>query len=251
MSLLFSIIFLKRPYELEPLTAKKIPVPEYYDAEGDKLPADVDMARVEKVVYTIEIKKGIKYQDHPCFVKTKWPEEVLNGVDNITDFPEVATRELKAIDYVNQIKRLADSRLPCPILPIMAKYIDGLPEFAGALVKDLETERARRHKEQGAVYNQEHDERVNPIHLDLNAHPFPGVKLVDDYTYQIVLKRPYPQILYWLAMPFFAPMPQEAIDFFEQGILRDKGITIDRYPLGTGPYRIEEYDPNLGVRVCG
>ncbi len=241
----FQYHFLKRPYELEPLTATKIPVAEYYDAEGSKLSPDVEMALVKKVVYTIEIKRGIKYQNHPCFVKTKWPEDVLSGVNNITDFPEVATRELKAIDYVNQIKRLADSRLPCPILPIMAKYIDGLDEFAGALVKDLGIERARRHKEQGAVYNQEQDEMVDPIHLDLNAHPFPGVKLVDDYTYQIVLKRPYPQILYWLAMPFFAPMPQEGMDFFEQGILRDKGITIDRYPLGTGPYRIEKYDPNL------
>ncbi|MFV1975698.1 MAG: ABC transporter substrate-binding protein [Candidatus Scalindua sp.] len=241
----FQYHFLKRPYELEPLTATTIPVAEYYDADGRKLAADTNMEQVEKVVYTIEIKKGINYQNHPCFVKTKWPEEILNDVDHITDFPEVATRELKAIDYVNQIKRLADSRLPCPILPIMAKYIDGLGEFAESLAEDLAAERKRRREEQGAAYNREQDERVNPIHLDLNVHPFPGVKLIDDYTYQIVLKRPYPQILYWLAMPFFAAMPQEAIDFFEQGILRDKGITIDRYPLGTGPYRIEKYDPNL------
>ena len=54
----FQYHFLKRPYELEPLTATKIPVAEYYDAEGSKLPADVDMALVKKVVYTIEIKKG-------------------------------------------------------------------------------------------------------------------------------------------------------------------------------------------------
>jgi hypothetical protein len=74
-------------------------------------------------------------------VKTQWPEEVLESVDHITDFSEVTTRELKAIDYVNQIKQLAESRLPCPILPIMAKYIDGLDMFAGALVKDREAER--------------------------------------------------------------------------------------------------------------
>ncbi|MHC4139856.1 MAG: ABC transporter substrate-binding protein, partial [Planctomycetota bacterium] len=162
----FQYHFLKRPYELEPLTATKIPVAEYYDDEGRLLSADVDMEQVKKVVYTIKIKEGIKYQNHPCFVKTEWPEEILNDVDHITDFSEVATRELKAIDYVNQIKRLADSRLPCPILPIMAKYIDGLDTFAGALVKDLEAERKRRSEEQGAAYNREQDERVNPIHLD-------------------------------------------------------------------------------------
>ena len=142
----FQYHFLKRPYELEPLTAKEIPVAEYYDDEGRLLSADVDMEQVKKVVYTIEIKKGIQYQNHPCFVKTEWPEEILAGVDHITDFPEVATRELKAIDYVNQIKRLADSRLPCPILPIMAKYIDGLDTFAGALVEDLAA-RVTKHAE--------------------------------------------------------------------------------------------------------
>ncbi len=241
----FQYHFLKRPYELEPLTARKVPVAEYYDAEGNKLTPDVDMDQVKKVVYTIEIVKGIKYQNHPCFVRTRWPDEVLNSVDDINGFPEVATRELKAVDYINQIKRLADARLSCPILPIMSKYIDGLGEFAKALVNDLEAEREKRRVVQGAAYNQEQDEMANPIHLDLNAHSLPGVKLLNDYSYQLVLKRPYPQILYWLAMPFFSPMPQEAIDFFEQGILRDKGITIDRYPLGTGPYRIEDYDPNL------
>jgi len=58
----FQYHFLKRPYELEPLTATNIPVAEYYDVDGRKLPIDVDMEQVKKVVYTIKIKEGIKYQ---------------------------------------------------------------------------------------------------------------------------------------------------------------------------------------------
>ncbi|RMD58007.1 MAG: peptide ABC transporter substrate-binding protein, partial [Nitrospirae bacterium] len=65
--------------------------------------------------------------------------------------------------------------------------------------------------------------------------------------FKIILKSKYPQFIYWLAMPFFAPMPKEAILFYSQKVLIDKNITIDRFPLGTGPYRIERYNPNMEI----
>jgi ABC-type transport system substrate-binding protein len=40
--------------------------------------------------------------------------------------------------------------------------------------------------------------------------PLPGVEVIDRHTYRIRLKGKYPQFLYWLAMPFFAPVPWEA-----------------------------------------
>jgi len=243
----FQYHFLKRPYELQPLTAEAIPSPEYIDDQGKKLPTDVDLNQVDKIIYTLKIKKGILYQNHPCFVKTKWSKEELEDIEQISEFPQNATRELVALDYVNQIKRLADPRIHCPILSIMAKYIDGLQELSEALKKDLEKERNDRRIAQGVTYSQEKDERENPIILDLNKHPFPGVKLLDDHSYQIVLKKAYPQILYWLAMPFFAPMPQEAMDFFAQGSMVEKGFTLDRCPIGTGPYQLEKFNPDSKI----
>ena len=69
--------------------------------------------------------------------------------------------------------------------------------------------------------------------------PFPGVEVVDRYTYRIILTAKYPQFVYWLAMPFFSPMPHEAIDFYGQPVMKERNITIDRFPVGTGPYRID------------
>ncbi len=45
-------------------------------------------------------------------------------------------------------------------------------------------------------------------------------------------------------MPFFAPMPWEADVFYDQPGLRDKNITLDWFPIGTGPYLLAENNPN-------
>ena len=76
----------------------------------------------------------------------------------------------------------------------------------------------------------------NPVLLDYRKHPLPGVEKIDDYTYRIILKTKYPQFVYWLAMPFFSPVPEEAALFYKQGPLAKKNITLNRYPVGTGPY---------------
>ena len=45
-------------------------------------------------------------------------------------------------------------------------------------------------------------------------------------------------------MPFFAPMPWEADAFYGQAGLRDKNITLDWFPIGTGAYFLAENNPN-------
>jgi ABC-type transport system substrate-binding protein len=67
---------------------------------------------------------------------------------------------------------------------------------------------------------------------------------VDDYTYRVRLKEPYPQFVYWLAMPFFAPVPWEADKFFQQEGMAQKNFTLDWWPVGTGPYMLTENNPN-------
>jgi ABC-type oligopeptide transport system substrate-binding subunit len=74
-----------------------------------------------------------------------------------------------------------------------------------------------------------------------------GVRTLDRYTYRIVLKRKYPQFIYWLAMPFFAPVPREADLFYEQGPLVALNLKLDNRPVGTGPYRLERLLPNKEI----
>ncbi len=207
-------------------------------------------------VYDITLKAGITYAPHQCFARDgrgrlkyhNLPEN-LPEVTQLHDLPDTGTRELVAADYVTQLKRLADPTLVpgCPILPVMAKYIVGLGEYARLLRKDLEDERAHRREAGGPLYNAELDERRRPIRLDLDRHPLPGVRVLDRHTYRITIKGQYPQILYWLAMPFFAPMPAEALIFYGQSALIARSITLNRYPIGTGPYRIELYNPHREI----
>ena len=249
--------YLIRPYELMPLTATEMPEPTYYDAAGKVLEGDPPVKAVSRAVYNIRIREGVYYQEHPCFARDAQgnplyqdlTEKQMHGIDSIADFPETGTRELTAADYVYQIKRFALPNVQCPILPLMATYIPGLAELAQQLQGEFARIRAQRKAEAGPLYNQELDERKRPIRLDLDAFPCKGVRVLDRYTYQVELSRKYPQFLYWLAMPFFAPVPAEAALFYEQAPLVNRNIKLDNSPVGTGPYRMGTYLPNLEIEL--
>jgi ABC-type transport system substrate-binding protein len=201
--------YLKRPYELIPLTAVEIPKPR--EIEGGRF-----------TVYEIRIKPGILYQPHPGFVEKNLNlkiEEIKN-LGSPYKLP-LGTRELTADDYIYQIKRLAHPQLHSPILGLMSEYIVGLKEFE-----------ARLRKENKGGW------------LDLRQFPLEGVERVDAHTYRVTLKGRYPQFVYWLAMPFFAPMPWEADQFFQQPGMAERNFTLDWWPVGTGPYMLAENDPN-------
>ncbi len=245
--------YLNRPYALEPLTALEMPRPRPCAASVPS-PAG-SPADAHGIGYDIRIKQGISYQPHPCFAQDRSGHFTYHhltsgdvaAVHDISDFAQRGTRELKAADYIYQLYRLADPRNNSPIAPIMAKYILGFDELARALKTALEQERANRRAMAGAAYNQQADEQERPIRLEYSGFPFPGAVLKDDYTFQLVLTMSYPQILYWLAMPFFCPIPWEADRFYSQGPLIQKNITLQSYPVGTGAFRLKQYDPNLEI----
>jgi len=81
-------------------------------------------------------------------------------------------------------------------------------------------------------------------YLDLKKFELPGVKVIDRYTYQIKIKGQYPQLKYWLAMPFFAPVPHEAEKFYSQKGMKEQNISMNWYPVGTGAYFLSKNDPN-------
>lgn len=225
--------FLKRPYALEPLTAEAMPSVRYWDSSGKELPAEVNPEKVARVTYDIRIRPGILYQPHPSFARkpegnpryVPLREGALKTIDTLSDFEETGTRELTAEDYVYQIKRLANPRLNSPIFGLMSEYI-------------LELDALNQQLVQAAKATQKAD------WLDLRPHEFAGAQSTGTYTYRITLKKHYPQFIYWLAMPFFAPIPWEAERFYSQPGMEARNLNLDWHPVGTGPFMLSENDPN-------
>jgi ABC-type transport system substrate-binding protein len=249
----FAYHFLKRPYELVPLIAEEIPQPAYFDNEGRAFAdADPPAGEVGRAEYTIRIRKGVMYQDHPCFalddagqpLYANVSREAVRAYDSPADFPVQGTRELVAHDYALQVRRLADPRLASPIFSTMERYILGFTELQAAYQEMLAAERLRRKERAGLGYSQEADEKTNPVVLDYFAADFPGLEVVGPHEFKVVLKRKYPQIKYWMCMHFFAPVPQEALDFYGQAAMAEKQFSLNKWPVGTGPYYLKVFRPN-------
>ncbi|MDN5871668.1 MAG: ABC transporter substrate-binding protein [Nitrococcus sp.] len=230
--------YLKRPYQLVPLSATEVPEPRYLDAQLRELPADAPAAQIAYSVYEINIKPDIYYQPHPAFARDAQghyryhalSRADLEGIHELSDFRYTGTRRLTAADFVYQIKRLAHPALVSPILGFMSEYIVGLGEYA----KKLRT-----------VYDELERKHGADVFLDLRQYPLEGVEVVDPATYRITIKGKYPQFRYWLAMSFFAPVPWEAVKFYAQPGMAERNLTLDWYPVGTGPFMLTKNNPNL------
>ena len=151
----------------------------------------------------------------------------------VTDFKETGTRELTADDYVYAIRRLATPRIKSPSFSTMADYIVGLKEYGEAIVA---ADKAMR---KGLAPT----DRDLPF-LDFRKYPFAGAEALDKHTLRIRVKGKYPQFKYWLAMTFFAPIPWEAEKFYAQPGMAEKNLTLNFWPVGTGPFMQTEYIEN-------
>ncbi len=224
--------YLKRPYQLVPLAASAMPAVRYLDKHHRPLPDTAPAEKIAFSVYEIHVKPNLRYQPHPAFARDaqgrleydQLTQHDLRDIHVLSDFPHSGTRNVTAADYAYQIKRLAHPQLHTPIFGVMSEYIVGMKDYAAAL--------------QQAV-------KKNPAaFLDLNMYPLPGVQVVDDTTYRVEIIGKYPQFAYWLAMPFFAPMPYEAERFYAQNGMRERNLTLDWWPVGSGPYYLSENNPN-------
>ena len=230
--------YLKRPYQLEPLTAAAMPSARFFDAAGRELPADAPAAMVARSEYEIRVRPGIRYQPHPAFARKADgspryvpidPRE-LAGIRRFQDFAETGTRELTAEDFVYQIRRLAHPRVQSPILGLMSEHIVGLKELAATLAEEAKT-------------------LPRDAYLDIGRPAFEGAVVVDRHTYRVRIRGKYPQFLYWLAMPFFAPVPEEAERFYRQPGMAERNFSLDWQPVGTGAFHLAENDPNRVMRL--
>lgn len=224
--------YLKRPYTLMPQAASAMPKLVYLDRNNRALPENAPAERVAYSLYEIHLKSDLKYQPHPAFARdVQGRLEYLGlGKEEISkryalgDFSHTGTREVTAADYAYQIKRLVHPAIHTPISGLMSEYIVGLKEYAATLHKARQADSAR--------------------FLDLNEYALEGVQVVDAHTYRIKVYGKYPQFAYWLAMPFFSPMPVEAERFYAQPGMQQNNLTLDWWPVGSGPYYLSENNPN-------
>jgi ABC-type transport system substrate-binding protein len=231
---LYQYHFLKRPYALTPLTAEALPEIRYLDANLQPLPEGAGDEAIVYSDYDIHIKPGIRFQPHPALAKGAdgsyryhaLSDADIDGIRTLADFSETGTRELVAADFVYQIKRLMHPQLHSPIAEMMKEHIVGLKELEEAVTRD---------------FNAAADKQAC---FDIRPYPVSGIEVIDDHHFKIRLHGKYPQFRFWLAMPFFAPMPWEADRFYAQAGLAARNISLDWYPVGTGPFMLAENNPN-------
>ena len=224
--------YLLRPYTLIPLTARELPQVRYFNNNGEEVYED-QAAQVVFSEYTISIQPGIYYQPHPALAVDdennpfylSLTKADLKNVHTLHDFDHHGSRELTASDYVYQIKRIASPFLHSPIAGVIREYIVGFDEFRNQV---------------GELYGDK-----DAAWHDLRPVDLTGVSTIDRYTYRIRIKGQYPQLVYWLAMPFFSPMPWEAEKFYSQPGMEERNISLNWYPIGTGPFMLTENNPNL------
>ncbi len=162
-----------------------------------------------RVAYRFRLRPGVRFAADPCFELGE---------------PGASTREVVAGDFAFELQRIADPAVTSPVIATFAK-IEGFRSFSQRLVKLRETEPGfsdRRIDEQYAA-----------------AGGIDGVRVRGPHELELVLAEPYPQLLYWFAMPFTAPVPWEAVALYDG---RDGRDFFKDHPVGAGPFRILEYD---------
>ncbi len=134
-------------------------------------------------------------------------------------------RELITDDFIYALKRIADPHIKTPtaspVYEPMAAVILGMTEFYETAQKAGTTDYTRA--------------------ID-------GLEKVDNYTLKIHLKSPYPQLKYWMALNFFAPVPAEAVAYYD-GLEHD-GVRRDQFmfhPVGTGPFKLKQWERNSNL----
>jgi ABC-type transport system substrate-binding protein len=233
--------YLKRPYELIGRAAQEIARPHYFDKDAKPLADDAPGETIAQTVFDIKLKPGILFAPHPALAKNAQGEYVYHAMKpqeaadkhQITDFAQTGTRELTADDYVYAIRRLATPRIKSPSFSTMADYIVGMKEYGEQIVQVDKALRA----------NLPPTGRDLPF-LDFRQYAFSGVEALDKHTLRIRVKGKYPQFKYWLAMTFFSPVPWEAEKFYSQPGMAQNNLTLNYWPVGTGPYMMTEFIEN-------
>ena len=149
--------------------------------------------------WTFKIKPDLKYQDDPCF-------------------PGGKGRPITVQDFIYTFKRMADPAVDCPIFSFFGENVIGMADFNA---KNAELLKAKKPA----------DYSFPIIGLETDSK--------DPFTFRVLLKHPYPQLKYLMAMHFTSPIPHEAVETY--------GKEFARHPVGCGAYMMEEFKPKSRI----
>jgi ABC-type transport system substrate-binding protein len=241
---LYAYHYLKRPYVLVPKLAEAVAAPYFVNAQGQRLPDDAPAEQVAESVYEIKLKRKVMYAPHPAFAREAgqgpagtdsylyhaMTREQLGERRSPLEFEVTGTREVVAEDIVYALKRHATTRIEAPVGAVFAEYVVGLKEYM-ALIKAEDAK---------LLAGLPRDSQDKPF-LDFRRWPLAGVTALDSHTVRMRIKGKYPQWKYWLALPFTAPVPWEADAFYAQPGMLAHGLSLVRWPVGSGPFMMTEY----------
>ena len=167
-----------------------------------------------RVSYRFRLRRGMRFQSDPCFER--------NGSGR----PD---REILAGDVAFQLMRIADPDVISPVKATFAK-IDGFDEFSKRLAALRESDPEFANQRIDAQY--------------AAAGGVDGLVLRGTHVLDVVLSKPYPQMIFWFAMHFTAPVPWEAIDYYDG---EDGRPFFKEHPISTGPFELTRYDKHNRV----
>ncbi len=222
------------PTQLVPFAATEVPRAVFFDGKGRRLPDDADAKLVAYSVYEIHIRPGILYQPHPAFAVD------ANGKSAV--LPAQARRDSGGIsalrDFPQQRHARADGR--------RLRLPDQAPCASAAAFADLRPDE-RVHRRPEGVCRDPRTRRTKACPRMRASTSRATICRARRWSTAIPTASrcsgKYPQFVYWLAMPFFAPVPPEADRFYAQPGMAEKNLTLDWYPVGTGPYMLTENNP--------
>ncbi len=163
-----------------------------------QLAADMPKYSKDRLTVTIPIKKGVVYADDAAFKETQGKG-----------------REMVAGDFLFAFKRLAHPKVLSQGSWIFEGRVKGFKEFSEKL-------------------RNAPSEKVEEL---FNAENIEGFTAPDPYTIQIQLTKPYPQLLYMMAMNFTSPVPPEAVATYA-----DERKQLNDHPIGTGAFILAKWD---------
>lgn len=132
-------------------------------------------------------------------------------------FPDGKGRELKAEDFVFAFKRIANIRYVSPNWGGFKDRLVGLDDFRNYTAQFK-----------------------NEFEVDYSRE-VEGLRALDDYTLQIKLVKPWPQLLDDLTTVVAAPIPKEAVDMYQKDMIY--------HPIGTGPYYLKKWHKSVYLEL--
>ncbi|HXK24186.1 MAG TPA: ABC transporter substrate-binding protein [Myxococcota bacterium] len=162
-----------------------------------------------RVAYTLRLRRDLRFHEDPCFERSS---------------PGSRTRDVTAADVAFAFARIGDPAVDSPVLETLVK-ISGMREFGENLTK--------RRKEDASFAAL----RIDRQYAEIGG--IAGVRVASPRELVLVLDEPYPQIRFWLAMPFTSPVPWEAVAWYDGHEGRE---LFAEHPVGTGPFRLTRYE---------